>query len=247
MSTPADAAARADPGAWMANTFAQLSEQQRGLFDAAMKQAQALAAAAMPTPGSGTAALAFDPGAALPSLAQGLMGRVTEAPTLATLWDLDRKMARVQAAWLQWQQASAQSKAVIDSCLPQAQQAYQGRLAEARAAGKAPDWRESTDLWMAELNTALLALMREDRYVQSQRKTFDAGLSLRECLAEVAEDWCETFQLPGRREVDDLARSVVELRRELRALQRAARPAAAAAAQEAKKPARAKASRPARA
>ncbi|MEO8298974.1 MAG: poly(R)-hydroxyalkanoic acid synthase subunit PhaE [Burkholderiales bacterium] len=230
----------ADPTAWMSTAFAQWSEQQRGLFDAALTQAQAMAAAVKPTP-AGAAAFPFDPGAALPNLAQSLMGRVTEAPTLATLWDLDRKMAHVQAAWLQWQLASAQSKAVVDSCLPQAQQAYQSQLAAARAQGQTPGWRESVDLWLAALNTALLALMREDRYAQSQRKAFDAGLTLRETLAEVAEDWCETFQLPGRREVDDLARSVVELRRELRALQRATRPATVAPPP--KKAARAKPSR----
>lgn len=44
----------------------------------------------------------------------------------------------------------------------------------------------------------------------------DYRLSLR----ELAEEFCEIHQIPGRSEVDDLSRTVHELRRELRALKR---------------------------
>jgi hypothetical protein len=41
-------------------------------------------------------------------------------------------------------------------------------------------------------------------------------------LREVAEEFCEIYQIPGRTEVDELARTVHELRREIRALKRQA-------------------------
>ena len=41
-------------------------------------------------------------------------------------------------------------------------------------------------------------------------------------LREVAEEFCEIYQIPGRTEVDELARAIHELRREVRALKRQA-------------------------
>ena len=42
-------------------------------------------------------------------------------------------------------------------------------------------------------------------------------------LKDIAEELCELYQVPGRNEVDELARLVHELRREMRALKRASK------------------------
>ena len=60
---------------------------------------------------------------------------------------------------------------------------------------------------------------------------------------KLAEAWCEASHMPTRTEVDELQRTVTELRRQLRALQRAKSPPAEALSADAAPPRRARAAR----
>lgn len=197
---------------------------------------QGPAGGALPTP------LGMASWQALPSMSEAL-GRVNDGPMLAPLWDFDRKSAAAAAAWWKLQQVNMQYRMLVDGVWPKVQLAVLNRTTAEADAGKKPgakdfNPRATTDLWLDELNKCLLELMRTQEYVSAQHETLDAGLTLREKMGEIAEDVCEWMQLPARSEVDDLALTVTELRRELRALQRSVRsvaaPVAAAAAAEAK-------------
>lgn len=86
---------------------------------------------------------AFDAAATLPRLAGSLLGRIADAPTLAALWDLDRKLALLYSDWLRWQQAQTAYQSVLNSVMSRVQQAYASRLATAVAGveGRAVTWR----------------------------------------------------------------------------------------------------------
>lgn len=159
-----------------------------------------------------------DTSAALPSLADSLMGpmmsRLGKAPTFAHLWDMDQKLAGVSAAWAALHGANTAYHALITRGWAKAQSNLLAKATPTDA--KAVDPRASTDAWLAELNTVLLELMRGDEYLALQKRLLDAGLQVREQLRRLGEDLAEWFQLPSRNEVDDLARAVTELRRDLR-------------------------------
>jgi hypothetical protein len=157
---------------------------------------------------------------ALPSMAEALLGRVDSAPTLAPLWDFDRKSAAASAAWWRLQEAQLKYRALLDSAWPAVQKAAAQRQADAARQKKATSARETFEFWLDALNQVLLELMRTPDYLKAQRETLDAGLAFRETMATIAAELCEWLQLPAREDVDDLARSLTELRREVRALQR---------------------------
>ena len=166
--------------------------------------------------------------APLPSLADALLGRLTQTPTFAHLWDLDRKFAGVTAAWSRLHLSDLAYRALVARAWTTAQQRLPKRSAKQRAQTAPPpkgspdvDWRAGLDEGLSELNGALLELMRSDEYLEAQRQLLSAGMDVREQLRHVGEDMAELFQLPGRDEVDDLGRAVVELRRELRRVSRA--------------------------
>jgi hypothetical protein len=218
--------------------------QQQALF-AAMTSGLTQPASAWPTlPGGFDPALqdklrggfarlglaAPDAGAVLPSMADGLMGpmmnRLTQAPTFAHLWDMDQKLAGLSAAWAALHSANAAYQALVARGWAVAQQNLMKKAATADAK-PTPDLRAGTDAWLGELNAALLELMRGDEYLALQKRLLDAGLQVREQLRKLGEDLAEWFQLPSRNEVDDVARAVTQLRRELRReRRRAAAPAA---------------------
>lgn len=86
-------------------------------------------------------------------------------------------------------------------------------------------WRELLALWVETANTALLETQRSEAYLKSQRKVLMASTDLRLAQREIATFYSEMFGYPTREELDDVHRTVTELRRELRALQRMSRQA----------------------
>jgi hypothetical protein len=161
-----------------------------------------------------------------------LSRRMAEAPALATLWDTDRKLLASTLAFGRWQQAQAEVARVVDGATRDAQASFAERLKERSAAAAAgsygatpPVMNDAFDQWLAVLNEAMLGTMREEPYLGAQRRQVETGLAFRESLAALADEACEWFQLPSRTDFDDLARSVTELRRELRALKRSTAPA----------------------
>jgi len=81
-------------------------------------------------------------------------------------------------------------------------------------------WREVLALWVETANTALLETQRSEKYLDSQREILKASTDLRLAQQELAGFYSEVFGYPTRAELDDVHRTVTELRRELRALQR---------------------------
>ena len=134
-----------------------------------------------------------DTSAALPSLADSLMGpmmsRLNQAPTFAHLWDMDQKLAGLSAAWTALHAANAAYQALIARGWGMAQQNLLAK--SATAAAKPADWRAGTDAWLAELNAVLLELMRSDEYLALQKRLLDAGLQVREQLRKLGEDLAE--------------------------------------------------------
>ena len=105
-------------------------------------------------------------------------------------------------------------------------------------------WREVLALWVETANTALLETQRSESYLKSQREILKASTDLRLAQQEIAAFYSEMFGYPTRAELDDVHRTVTELRRELRALQRAGRDAPKAANRRRRSARQAKAGRP---
>src|SRR6185436_18902858 len=95
-------------------------------------------------------------------------------------------------------------------------------------------WRDVLALWVETANTALLETQRSEPYLASQREMLKASTDLRLAQQEMAAFYSEMFGYPTREELDDVHRTVTELRREVRALRREKQ----AASKNAKQPAK---------
>lgn len=153
---------------------------------------------------------------------QGLVGRANESPGFAMLWDWDRKSLRSYGAWLELHNAAAAHRALIDKAWKEAQQRFLAEIAKPDGEGGVvvDSWRKGLDLWFATANQCLLEAQRSDEFLQAQKRLLRTAMDYRLRLRELAEEFCEIHQIPGRDEVDDLAQTVHELRRELRELKR---------------------------
>jgi polyhydroxyalkanoate synthase subunit PhaE len=150
--------------------------------------------------------------------------RMAEGPRLADLWDTERKLFNVFNAWAALRQRSTEHNTVMLEAWMRAAGSFSKTLNEkADRKETLGSWREVLALWIETANTALLEAQRSDKYLETQRELLKASTDLRLAQQEMAAFYSEVFGYPTRAELDDVHRSVTELRRELRALERASR------------------------
>lgn len=161
----------------------------------------------------------------MPSLADAMLGRLTRAPTFAHLWDLDRKLVGLMGAWTKLHAANEAYRMLVTRAWVGAQQGAIRRASQKTSPDPSGtvklDGDAALDDWLLEVNDALLGLMRTDEYVKAQQQLLNAGMEMREQLRKMGDEVAEWLQLPGREEVDDLARSVADMRRQLRRITKA--------------------------
>jgi len=85
---------------------------------------------------------------------------------------------------------------------------------------KAPDPDEAMNAWLKAANHELLETQRSPEYMDAQRRMIRASTEIKARQKDLAEAWSEMYQMPTRTEIDDLIKTVHELRRELRKVKR---------------------------
>ncbi len=158
--------------------------------------------------------------------------RLSEGPRLADLLDVERKFAGVFNAWVALRRRSLEHNTVMLEAWMLAAGAFAKRLNDMAEAGtKIESPREVLTSWIETANEVMLDTQRSEAFLATQRELLKASTDLRLAQQEVAEYYSEMFGYPSRAELDDVHKTVTELRRELRALKREMRPRTAPAGQ----------------
>jgi polyhydroxyalkanoate synthase subunit PhaE len=153
--------------------------------------------------------------------------RMAEGPRLAVLWDVERKFLSVFNAWVALRRRSLEHNTVMLEAWMRAAGAFAKRLNEmADASQSIESPRTLLTLWVETANDVMLETQRSEPFLNTQREVLTASTDLRLAQQEVAAFYSEMFGYPTRAELDDVHKTVTELRRELRALKRQVRAAA---------------------
>jgi hypothetical protein len=142
-----------------------------------------------------------------------------EGPTFATLWDLDRKMLKLQQLGVRRAEDSAAYHAVIFAAWKEAGERFVRQFGD-RERGPVGSYREMIDLWIKTANETLLEVHRSPPFLEAQRRVTRSATDYRLAEREIAEAYCEMHHLPTRTEMDEVQRTVYQLRRDVRALLR---------------------------
>jgi len=150
--------------------------------------------------------------------------RMAEGPQLADLWNTERKFIAVFNAWTAMRRHSLEHNKVVLEAWMKAAGAFAKLLNERADQGEALEsWRAVLALWVETANEVLLETQRSEAFLSTQRDLVKASSELRLAQQELAEFYSEMFGYPTRTELDDVHRTVTELRRELRAFKRESR------------------------
>ncbi len=143
---------------------------------------------------------------------------LTEGPTYATLWDLDRKLLNAQRLSQQRLRDIAAYQAIMQDAWRSASERFFRALSDA-SRPPISSARELLDLWVATANETLIGMHRTPKFLEAQRNVTRSSAEYRLQERQIAETFCEVHHIPTRSEVDELQKTVVELRRQVRALQ----------------------------
>jgi len=182
---------------------------------------------------SGLLGRIFDPSAWFASTdgMDAALNRLAQGPRLADLWNTERQMLAVFNAWTALRRRGLEHNTVMLEAWMRAAGSFAKLLNERADRSEAlGSWRDVLALWVETANTVLLETQRSEAYLTSQRELLKASTDLRLAQQEVAEFYSQMFGYPTRAEIDDVHKALTELRREVRALERAVRDRPAAAA-----------------
>ena len=166
----------------------------------------------------------FDPGDWGKAMSSGFdmsLNRMTEGPTYATLTDLDRKVASAQKLWLRRAKDSQDYQLVVQAAWARASEQFTRSLNDSTAP-PLKSARAVLDLWLSVANEALLEMHHRPEFLDAQRRMTRSAAEYRLQEQELAEAFCTAHHIPTRTEMDEVQRTMHELKRELRALKRLA-------------------------
>jgi hypothetical protein len=156
-----------------------------------------------------------------------VLGRMAEGPRFADLWEAERRYAGVLQAWMNLRRRGFEHSAVVLEAWLQAGRLFTQQLAAgAGANARGLDAKAALALWTATANQQLLETQRSEPFLQTQAAMIRAVTELRMAQQELVEHFGKQYGFPTRTELDDVHRTVTELRRELRAMRREQRTAA---------------------
>jgi polyhydroxyalkanoate synthase subunit PhaE len=199
--------------------------QAQDLWQSSMEKWAVIAKQALPQSGITSESLQrlFDPS----QWAQAGLGpldaaieHLVEGPSYATLWTLDRKMLKAQKLRGAWAKDLAAYQVLMQSAWSEAVKRFLREINDAQGT-PITSWRELTDVWIKVANDTLVETHRTPEFLEAQRRLTRSGAECRLQEREIAEAFCEMQQMPTRTEMDEVQHEVYELRRRLRALERA--------------------------
>jgi hypothetical protein len=150
-----------------------------------------------------------------------VLGRMAEGPRFADLWEAERRYAGVLQAWMKLRRHSLEHNAVVLEAWLHAGRRFTELLAGRTGTDAKPlDAKAALALWTETANQQLLETQRSEPFLQSQAAMIRATTQLRMAQQDMVEHFGKQYGFPTRTELDDVHRTVTELRREIRAMRR---------------------------
>jgi class III poly(R)-hydroxyalkanoic acid synthase PhaE subunit len=147
---------------------------------------------------------------------------MTEGPRLADVGAPQRRLAQLMEQWMAVQTSARTYESVVAAAWTQANSRFAERLSRGNGTGKENlDSKAALKLWLDTANEVLLETHRSQKFLDAQRQLLRAGMDFLLEQREFVEGLIAPAGLPTRTEIDEIHHSVHELRRRVKALEKA--------------------------
>jgi hypothetical protein len=153
------------------------------------------------------------------SVEEGLK-RFSEGPLFSGISDLDNRIAKAMDGWLDLGEKNNDYYEVLLRSWMNAYEKFIAHLNELGEEKTSISPKKLLEIWSVIADEELMVMHRSEAFLQAQKALIKANAEYRLQEQDVAEVICETMHIPTRQEVDDLHKTVTDLRRELRSLKK---------------------------
>ena len=147
--------------------------------------------------------------------------RMTEGPRLADVGGLERQMVELMDLYVAVQTATRAYETIVASAWTKASQRFADDISQRARTGKGlRPGKKALEVWMDIANQTLVETHRSAELLTAQRELLRTGMDFLLAEREFVEKLVEPPGLPTRSEIDEVHRSVWELKRRIRELER---------------------------
>jgi polyhydroxyalkanoate synthase subunit PhaE len=151
--------------------------------------------------------------------------RMTEGPRLADVGGLERQMVELMDLYVAVQAATRAYETVVASAWTKASQRFAEDISQRAQTGKGlRPGKKALEVWMDIANQTLVETHRSAEFLTAQRDLLRRGMDFLLAERHLFEQLVEPAGLPTRTEIDEVHRSVWELKRRIRELERRDKP-----------------------
>jgi hypothetical protein len=151
--------------------------------------------------------------------------RMTEGPRLADVGGLERQMVELMDLYVAVQAATRAYETVVASAWTKASQRFAEDISQRAQTGKGlRPGKKALEVWMDIANQTLVETHRSAEFLTAQRDLLRRGMDFLLAERQLFEQLVEPAGLPTRTEIDEVHRSVWELKRRIRELERRDKP-----------------------
>ncbi len=145
--------------------------------------------------------------------------RLLDVPDFADFGVFEKKFMRINQDWHEMHSASTEYQAVIFKTWSEAFSLFTEEFTEKQKSSPLQP-KDMLNNWLNTANDFLVDMQRSDEFLNAQKKLLKASTEYKIKQKNIIEEWCEVMSMPTRSEIDDLHRTVYQLRREVRTLKR---------------------------
>lgn len=161
------------------------------------------------------------PQRAAAELVQATLGRVLESPGLGFTREFQEKSADALTAWSELWKAQTEYAAELGRAGQRAWEIFDTKLAERkREGGAVEDWSELLELWSEAAEQGYFAVAGTPEFVRAQARMTNTAMRFRLHSRELAAEFYRAAGLPTSGDVEESFRSLHEVKRRMRALER---------------------------
>jgi class III poly(R)-hydroxyalkanoic acid synthase PhaE subunit len=149
------------------------------------------------------------------------LGRVVNAPGLGYTRRLSEKLLEGFDAWLELVRAGFEYQVLVAGAWARVPERFMSELISLPDEGRPIEsLQQLLYAWLEVGDRVFLEEFRSDEYLQAQSGLLSKAMSYRLRERDIVEDFLRLNHLPTQTEVDEIHRTVYELRKELRAVKK---------------------------
>jgi len=143
-----------------------------------------------------------------------------EGPRYADIGQMEQKFAALVTAWNDLRTRSIEQSTYQLNAYAKAAQEFAGKLGEAAKEKPIESRAQLVAMWVDIANKHLFEANRTPEFLATQLELLRASTAFKRAQREISDYYGELFGIPTRGEIDDLTKTVADLKRQFRAERR---------------------------